>query len=119
MREATHEFLRRLVADHKKINYCTDPYKAAALKGIRIIKGCSNRASAGPPAVIVLAEDHYVERSRFTIFHEINHVEMQRFGLEEAIAARSILKMQTNTWKLSPILAQACCSCLSRWLTAP
>jgi len=87
MRDATFAYLNRLVAEHKKIGYTTDPYRAAALKGIRIIKGDSNCASAGPPAVIVLTEDRYLARQRFTIFHEINHVEMQRYELEDAIAA--------------------------------
>jgi len=37
--------------------------------------------------VITLAEDSYFERNRFTVAHEINHVQMQRYDLEDAIAA--------------------------------
>ncbi len=33
MRDATFTYLNLLVAEHKKINYSTDPYRVAALKG--------------------------------------------------------------------------------------
>jgi len=48
MREATHEYLRRLVADHKKIDYCTDPYRIAALQNTRIIRANTTAPAPAP-----------------------------------------------------------------------
>ena len=87
MRTATFEFLKKLQATHAKHDYTPDPYELATREGIQIIKGRQNQASAGPPAVIILTEDRYMARRRFTMAHEFGHVEMQRLGLEDAIAA--------------------------------
>ncbi|CAM3590543.1 ImmA/IrrE family metallo-endopeptidase [Deinococcus frigens] len=87
MRYATQDFLAFSRAQHAQHDYEPDPRRLAHLLDIQIITGRTNRGSAGPPAVIQLARDLHVARRRFTLLHEINHVLMQRAGLERDVAA--------------------------------
>ncbi|GAA5504279.1 hypothetical protein Dxin01_04048 [Deinococcus xinjiangensis] len=86
-RDATHTFLAYSRHEHARFDYEPDPERLAHLLGIRIISGRTNEATHGPPSIIQLARDLHVGRRRFTLLHEINHVLMQRIGLEEAVAA--------------------------------
>ncbi|BDP44884.1 hypothetical protein DAETH_48530 (plasmid) [Deinococcus aetherius] len=86
MRYATQAALSYATAEHAKYGYPGPEEFAARLK-VRIVPGVENRASHGPPSFITQTPDTYAPRQRFTIFHELSHILMQRCGLEDDIAA--------------------------------
>jgi IrrE N-terminal-like domain len=59
---------------------------AAALK-VRVIIGDENFAVDGPPSIVSQTPDTYAPRQRFTMFHELAHILIQRSGLEDDLLA--------------------------------
>lgn len=87
MRDATATALAYARHQHALTGYEPDPERLCARWGIRVIPGRDNYATHGPPSIISQTPDHYAPRQRFTIFHEMSHVLIQRAGLEEAVKA--------------------------------
>lgn len=87
MRYASLEAIARAQRDHAAADYETCPVKLAELWNIRIIPGKENRATHGPPSIITLSRDTYAPRQRFTMHHELAHILIQKYGLEDAIKA--------------------------------
>lgn len=87
MRYASMEVITRAQRDHAEANHLTDPEALARYWGIRIVPGKRNSASHGPPSIITLKRDTYAPRQRFTVHHELAHILIQKYGLEEAVMA--------------------------------
>lgn len=85
MREATQAALAYGKKQHEKLGYPGNPEAFAAGLNVSIIVGSDNYASDGPPSVISRTPDSYAPRQRFTIFHELAHVLVQRGKFERDI----------------------------------
>lgn len=87
MQYATAEAVAFAEQEHAKTDYLLSPEEFAARLGVRVIIGRENFATDGPPAIISQTPDSYAPRQRFTIFHELAHVLVQRSGLEADVMA--------------------------------
>ena len=54
---------------------------------MRIITGSEDRASYGPPSIITRRRLPNAPQRRFTLYHEIGHILVQKAGLEDDIRA--------------------------------